>query len=123
MRKRISAFSVVAILAAVLGVSYAEYANTSSHLVPYPTERSSLDGTTAIATRNGVLKCKGKVVKIRKSDLRGELAPHPDAAVDSPQIEEFGCSKDENGRETGDVAAKSKKKVGETVITTISASE
>ncbi len=123
MRNRIMAFSAIAILSVALGVGWVEYAATSSHPVPYPDQPPTLGGTTAIAAKNGVLKCKGKIVKIKKADLRPELAPHPDLAVDSPRIEEFGCAKDKAGKETGDVAAKAKRKDGTTTIVTIAATE
>lgn len=123
MRNRIKAFALIAILAAGLGVGYAEYATTSSHPVAYPTVAPTFGGTTLVATENGVLKCNGKAVKIKKADLRGELAAHPDVAVDSPRIEEFGCAKDKAGKETGDVAAKAKRKDGTTTIVTIAATE
>jgi hypothetical protein len=115
MRQRILMFSLIAILSAVIGVGYAGSGKPND-----PKGAPDPFAPTAVATKHGVLKCKGKVAKIKLEDLPGrKLAAHPDVAEDAPELSDFACAKDKAGKETGDVAVKAKKKDGTTTLETI----
>lgn len=121
MMRKILMVAALGVVAASLGVAVAFSGKENPPPNPTPAE---LESVAVVGPNGQALKCKGKVVKVKQKDLGAGIPDvlTPEEARDrgTPALHEFDCAKGKDGKDTGDITAKSSKK-GMTVIVTIPA--
>ena len=106
MKQRLMLLGLVGALAAVVGVGYAA---SVGHDEPTHAPDVAAAEVYVIGPDGGVLKCNGKVAKVKRSALGGRTPPlTPEQAVQSsvllePRVKVARCEKGARGKETGRV--------------------
>ena len=106
MKNRLMVLGLVGVLAAVVGVGYA--ASVGHDEPTHPPDLTASEVYVA-GQDGGLLKCNGKVAKLKRSALGGRTPPlTPEQAAQrsvllEPRVKVARCEKGAKGKETGRV--------------------
>jgi hypothetical protein len=105
MKRRLTMLGLVGVLAAVLGVGLAA---SLGHDEPTHLPSPAAEEVYVAGPDGNALKCKGKLVKVKRSTLGSRVPPLTPAQASrrssvQPSLQVARCAVGDDGRETGEV--------------------